>query len=79
MAGRMFTSAELIALPSRRYAERGDTCIGASGGSDWDRSSDAIGGAYGISWYEVFEDGQGNCFKVYCVDGERGGKGPYRD
>ena len=73
------TAAELRALPSREYAVRGDRCIGASTSTAHDRSPDAIGGAYGIAWYDVFETEQGERYKVYCWDGMRGGHGPYRD
>jgi hypothetical protein len=73
------TDEQLRALPSREYAERGDRCIGASESTPHDRSPDAIGGAYGIAWYDVFENERGERYKVYCFDGERSGKGPYRN
>ena len=74
-----FTAEQLRSLPSREYAEVGHKNLGVSESSPHDRSPDAIGGAYGIAWYDVFEDEVGKRYKVYCTDGERGGRGPYRD
>lgn len=38
-------------------------------------SQDAIGGYYGVGWYETFCDHRtGECFRVLCSDGVYGGK-----
>ena len=41
-------------------------------------SPDAIGGYYGVGWYEYFRDSKtGEIYKVSCSDGVNGGHGPY--
>lgn len=43
-------------------------------------SHDAIGGHYGIQWFEYFKDRKTNeIYKVSCTDGVYGGKGAYSD
>ncbi len=64
-------------VPTRMYAHIFDQPI--QGDPDQhavDRSPDAIGGAYGIGWYEYFRDHQtGENYRVNCSDGVNGGKG----
>lgn len=44
-----------------------------------DPSPDAIGGFYGIAWWAVFKDEDGNVYKVRCTDGVNGGRGPFQE
>jgi hypothetical protein len=73
-----FTGVQLSGMESREFAEHAHKSLGVSEITPWGRSPDAIGGAYGVAWYEVFEDERGKRYKVFCTDGERGGRGPYR-
>lgn len=73
-----FTAVQLSGMESRDFAEHAHKSLGASESAPWDRNPEAIDGAYGISWYEVFEDERGKRYKVFCTDGLRGGRGPYR-
>lgn len=41
-------------------------------------NSEAIGGHYGIQWWEVFKDRTtGELYRVHCYDGTYRSKGPY--
>jgi len=73
-----FTAVQLSGMESRAFAEHADKTLGVSEITPWGRSPDAIGGAYGVAWYEVFEDERGKRYKVFCTDGVNGGRGPYR-
>lgn len=43
-------------------------------------STDAIGGSYGIQWFQYYRDRKTNeIYKVSCTDGVYGGRGPYSD
>jgi hypothetical protein len=66
---RTFTIAEINKIPSKTWATEGDTLIGNTEYSGHDPSSEAIGGYYGISWYEVFQDKNGELYVVRCYDG----------
>lgn len=74
-----FSREEIRSIPSRRYANPGDSIIGESDFTDGAHPSpDAIGGYYGISWYTVLCDAKtGEKYCVRCSDGENGGKGLY--
>ena len=44
------------------------------------QSNDAIGGFYGVGWYEYFKDAEtGQVYRVHCSDGVNGGKGAHSD
>ena len=44
-----------------------------------DPSSEAIGGYYGIEWYEYFQDSKTNeVYKVRCTDGVYKCRGPHK-
>ena len=74
----MLSDAQIRELPTRQFAEKTHTSLGSTDSWGINRSNEAIGGYYGIAWYEAFEDGQGVRYKVYCWDGINGGKLPYR-
>ena len=65
-------------FPHRRYAGVFDLRIReevetATHGVD--PSPDAIGGYYGMGWYERYEDADtGEVYEVHCTDGVNGGK-----
>ena len=66
-----------MALPTRDWATPGDKSVRASEDNSrgWDPSPDAIGGYYGIQWWEHYEDAKtGEKYRVHCYDGVYGGK-----
>ena len=68
-------------MACRQWATRGDKQIdGPARTGPHDLSPDAIGGAYGIYWYEYFEDQEtGERYMVRCFDGTNRSKGAYED
>jgi len=65
-------------LPSRQWAHPFDRQVRMKGDEEThavDRSTAAIGGAYGIGWSEVYRDHRnGQLYRVHCSDGVRKGK-----
>lgn len=65
-------------LPSRQFAHPFDRPVKVEGDEQThgvDPSSEAIGGFYGIGWYEAFKDHQtGQLYIVHCSDGVNRGK-----
>lgn len=68
-------------LPVREYAHPFDRPIqGEDSTHGVSPSSDAIGGYYGLGWYQHFEDHRtGERFRVHCSDGTYGGKDAHSD
>ncbi len=68
-------------VPVRRYAHPFDRPVeGNKSSHGVDPSPDAIGGYYGMGWYEYFVDHKtGERFRVHCSDGVNGGKGTHPD
>lgn len=69
-------------ISERNYADKYDIPLKniSSDTKGHHASSDAIGGYYGIQWYEYFKDGKTNeIYKVSCNDGVYGGKDAYSD
>lgn len=70
-------------IPTRQYAHPFDRKIRLDGDEDThavDRSPDAIGGAYGIGWTEVYRDHRnGQLYAVYCSDGVNHSKPAHSD
>jgi hypothetical protein len=69
-------------IPSRRYAGIFDIPADTGDMSTYGvrPSNDAIGGCYGIRWYQYYQDAQtGEIYRVHCHDGEYGGKLAYND
>ncbi len=65
-------------LPSCRFAHPFDRRVKVDGDEQThgvDASPDAIGGHYGMGWYEAFRCHKtGQIYKVHCSDGVNGGK-----
>lgn len=74
-----YTFEELRTIVNRKWANPKDKHVGNSSNRGHDRSSEAIGGHYGIAWDEVFESSSGELYKVYCYDGTNRSKGAYRE
>jgi len=68
-------------LPLRRWAGVFDLPVqGDESTHGVDPSPDAIGGCYGIGWYEYFKDANtGEVYRVHCSDGVNGGKDAYSE
>lgn len=69
-------------ISERKYAGRYDIPLKniSSDIKGHHASTDAIGGCYGIQWYECFKDQKTNeIYKVSCIDGVYGGKDAYSD
>jgi len=66
-------------LESRDYADALDRPVKSDRKKHGvDASPDAIGGHYGVGWYEIFQDRKtGEQYQVHCSDGVNGGKGAY--
>jgi len=68
-------------VSTRRYAHPFDRPVrGDASTHGVDPSSDAIGGYYGVGWYEYFIDHKtGERFRVHCSDGVNSGKAAHPD
>lgn len=68
-------------MATRRYAHPFDRLVkGDETNHGVSPSSNAIGGYYGIGWYDYFIDHKsGEHFRVHCSDGVYGGKDAYPD
>jgi hypothetical protein len=68
-------------MESRRYAHILDEKVKRNSDSfGVQPSPDAIGGYYGVGWYEHFRDrNTGEIYQVFCSDGTYGGKDAYTD
>jgi hypothetical protein len=77
----ILTESEVRNLPSKHYADPLDEPVrGPKNTHGVHPSPDAIGGYYGIGWYEYFRDrNTGELYHVHCSDGVNGGKGAYSD
>ncbi len=73
------TTEEIKDLPQREYAERAHKAIGAVDAGGHHTSPEAIGGYYGIQWWEVFENTSGQRYKVRCYDGVDRSSGPFKE
>ncbi len=60
---------DLNDLQVKRYADRKDEYTGRTESSGHDPSPDAIGGYYGIYWWEVYKTASGELYRVQCYDG----------
>jgi hypothetical protein len=73
-----------VLIETRQWAHREDELIStpaghAKGTEPHGKSPDAIGGAYGIAWWEYFRESTSRrIYRVRCTDGVNGGRGPYR-
>jgi hypothetical protein len=67
--------------PTRHYAHPFDRPVdGPADQHGVNPSPDAIGGYYGLGWYQYYLDHKtGERFKVHCSDGVNGGKDAYPD
>jgi len=74
-----FTPQVINSLPSRKWADKSHTYLGSSETGPDMPSPDAIGGAYGISWYEVYQDEKGEIYCVHCYDGTYRSKGAFKE
>ena len=74
---KKFLLTEIDKLPNRQWATHGDVNVGYSDSRGHDPSVEAIGGYYGIFWYEIFRDNKGDLYKVPCYDGVNRSKTPY--
>lgn len=74
-------TATAQSIPSRRVAGIFDLPV--SGPKEvWgvDHSPDAIGGSYGVGWWEYFEDAKtSETYRVRCTDGVNGGNSAYTE
>ena len=66
-------------FPSRSFAGLFDIPVeGPEEKRAWDHDPEAIGGAYGIQWFEYFKDAKTDeVYRVSCCDGVNGGLGAY--
>ena len=80
MVTLMLTHTDIVALPSKTYADPTHTSIGESESQGHMPSPNAIGGYYGIQWYCAFENPKTKeRYKVHCTDGVYGGHGPFKN
>jgi hypothetical protein len=68
-------------VKERRWAKVEDEALNIDAGTMGDHpSNDAIGGYFGVAWYEYFKDhATGETYKVHCYDGVYRSKGAFTD
>ena len=74
-------NATTKSLDNRRYAHPFDRPVKSDSATHGvSPSPDAIGGYYGIGWYQTFRDHlTGELYRVHCSDGVNGGKSAHTD
>ena len=75
---KKYTSAEYMKYPTKQWASREDKYLGFSDNYGHHPSSDAIGGYYGMQWWEIFLDRETQKpYRVSCYDGVYQSKGSF--
>jgi hypothetical protein len=65
-----FSIKEINQMDHRKWAEPSHEQVGSSEeATGHDPSPEAIGGYYGMQWYEIFKDNRGELYAVRCYEG----------